>query len=41
MIKGNSELKEPGKKDVKFVLRKAFEITSIKLIKTKKEPIME
>ena len=34
-------VKEPGKKDVKFVLRKAFDITSIKLIKIKTEPIIE
>ena len=41
MINGNKLVKDPGKKDVKFTFKKAFDITSIKLTKTKKEPIIE
>ena len=41
MINGNKVVKEPGKKDVKFIFKKAFDITSIKLTKTKKDPIIE
>ena len=39
MINGNKVVKEPGKKDVKFIFKKAFDMTSIKLTKTKKEPV--
>ena len=41
MINGNKLVKDPGKKDVKFIFKKAFDITSIKLTKTKNEPIIE
>ena len=30
MINGNKLVKDPGKKDVKFTFKKAFDITSIK-----------
>ena len=34
MINGNKVVNEPGKKDVKFISKKAFDITSIILTKT-------
>ena len=37
-INGNIKLNEPGKKPVKFVLKKELIKTSNKLIKNKKEP---
>ena len=41
MINGNKVVKEPGRKDVKFIFIKAFDMTSIKLTKTKQVPIIE
>jgi len=41
IINGNKVVKDPGKKDVKFIFKKAFDITSTRLTKTKKEPIIE
>jgi hypothetical protein len=37
-INGNKKLKKPGKKPVKFKLKKEFKRTSKTLIKNKKEP---